>query len=98
VRSNGQSGGSEVPSASLLCPYVESDRGLFWRKATRDGTLSIHLTNVTAKIVSDIVRDDGAEKIREYELEATLQGRASRFLVPATQFAAMNWAAEHLGA
>jgi hypothetical protein len=98
ARSNGQSRGSEVPTASPLCPYVESDRGLFWRKATRDGTVSIHLTNFTAKIVSDIVRDDGAEKIREYELEATLQGRASRFLVRATQFAAMNWAAEHLGA
>jgi Domain of unknown function (DUF3854) len=78
--------------------YRITKQGLQWQKATRDGDVWVPLTNFTAAIVSDIVRDDGAERFREYELQADLQGRSLRFTIPAAQFPAMNWPMEHLGA
>jgi hypothetical protein len=58
----------------------------------------ISLTNFTAQIISDILRDDGAGTAREFEVKADLQGRSSRFLVPARQFDGLSWVTEHLEA
>ena len=90
--------GGEAAEGVLVSPYRATDRGLQWRKVTRDGTVWILLTNFQAKITSDIVRDDGAERIREFEIEATMQSRSSHFVIPARQFDSMSWATEHLGA
>ncbi|MBI5284956.1 MAG: DUF3854 domain-containing protein [Chloroflexi bacterium] len=79
-------------------PYRATDQGIVWRKQTRDGLVDTPLTNFTARIVADIVEDDGAEERRSFEIEATLRQRTQRFRIPAAQFAGMTWATEHLGA
>jgi hypothetical protein len=79
-------------------PYRMDDGGITWVKRTSDGPVSVPLTNFTAKIVADIVEDDGVEERRSFAVEATLRGRTSRFQVPVSQFAGMSWATEQLGA
>jgi len=71
-------------------PYRVTARGLAWLRQTRDGDIPVPLTNFGAKIVADIVHDDG--------LEASLAGGSHRFAVPAAQFPGLGWVAEHLGA
>jgi hypothetical protein len=56
------------------------------------------LTNFTARIVSDLERDDGAEKTRAFEITALLAGRSTTSAIPAAHFFGMRWATEHLGA
>jgi hypothetical protein len=58
----------------------------------------VRITNFKAKITSDIRMDDGVECIHTFEIEATINGRTSTFLVPAAQFGNMNWVPENLGA
>lgn len=77
--------------------YLARDDGLFWNKTTKDGIVEVRLTNFTVQIVADIVRDDGSEIRREMELEATLRGRRSRFILPADAFQTMAWPIRYLG-
>jgi len=79
-------------------PYRETPAGLVWKRTTRDGAVTIPLTNFTAKIVADVLRDDGAETTRMFEIELAQQERHARCLVPATRFQSMTWAIEHFGA
>jgi len=58
----------------------------------------VQLTNFNARIVSEVVEDDGAESRRLFEIEASLGNRSFHFSIPAFQFAALNWPAEHIGA
>jgi hypothetical protein len=79
-------------------PYRETTHGLVWERPTREGAIPTPLTNFNARIVSDIVEDDGAEQWRRFEIEAELNGRRSGFTVPAERFFGMGWPPEHLGA
>jgi len=79
-------------------PYRATADGLVWMKPTRDGPVATPLTNFVARIVADIVEDDGAEERRSFEIEAMLRHRTHRFKIPAAQFPGMTWATEHLGA
>jgi len=79
-------------------PYLEEDGCLWWRRHTRDGEVPTRLTNFSARIVGELVRDDGAETQRLFEIEAGLNGRTSRFSLSASKFMRMDWPAEHLGA
>lgn len=79
-------------------PYRATPTGLVWMRPTTDGAISTPLTNFVATIVGDVQRDDGVEITRALALEATLHERPVRFTLPATQFAAMAWPIEHLGA
>jgi len=79
-------------------PYRETPEGLVWRKTTRDGFIATPLSNFTARIVADVVEDDGAENRRLFEIVAQRSGRTVRVSVPAQAFALMNWPMEHLGA
>jgi hypothetical protein len=78
--------------------YQETPRGLVWMRPTEDGSIPVPLTNFLAKIVTDIVLDDGVETTRTFEIRAKLKKRAKRFRVPAAKFAMLNWTADHLGA
>ena len=71
---------------------VES--GGIWRAA---GDSVQQLTNFTAKILSDLVEDDGAETRRILEIEATLGARTAKFTVPAESFEPMRWPIDRLG-
>lgn len=79
-------------------PYEATPKGLVMYRQTLDGALSIPLTNFNAAIQADILEDDGTEVRRSFVLEATREGRTTRFQVPAAQFPSMSWVAEHLGA
>ncbi len=79
-------------------PYRAEPGGIVFEKPTRDGTVDIPLCNFTARIVSEVVEDDGAEQRRLFQMEARLKRRSFAFEVAATSFNAMNWVTEHLGA
>ncbi len=91
-----QSNGQEA--APPTHPYVETPHGLVWRKKTDNGDVDTPLTNFTARIVADIVEDDGAETRRLFEIDAGREGRKKRISLPAQSFALMNWPMEYLGA
>ena len=78
--------------------YLATDDGMMWQKPSREGTIPTLLTNFVAKITEDVTEDDGVEKRRTFWIEASLRGRTTQFSIPATQFASMNWATDHLGA
>ena len=77
--------------------YQATEHGLIHLKLTRDGEILETLTNFTAKIVGEVVRDDGVETHRSFELETRLGGQRKRFDVPASSFQAMGWVTEKLG-
>ena len=79
-------------------PYAETMGGIVWKKSVGEGEVPIPLTNFTARIVADVVRDDGAEKETAFEIEAVQRGCTQIFMIPAGRFNAMTWPAEHLGA
>ncbi len=89
----GSSSASRTP-----IPYLETDGGLVWLKETERGLQRIQLTNFPARIVADIIEDDGAEKRRIYEIETDFGRGAQRFRVPAASFGGMAWVGEYLGA
>jgi Domain of unknown function (DUF927) len=90
--------GAKFRFARNELPYEATENGLVWRKSTRDGVEDVLLTNFTAHITADIVEDDGAERRRRFEIESTLHDRTDRVEVAASQFGAMNWVPESLGA
>lgn len=79
-------------------PYVKSHAGIVWVKPTKNGPTPQPLTNFYAKISSQIARDDGAETIRYFEIESTLNYRKHCFLVSAAEFSSLNWVTRELGA
>jgi hypothetical protein len=79
-------------------PYRATGQGLVWLKPTREGEVPIALANFTARIVGEVVRDDGAELMRSFEVEAQHRGRDHRFEVGAAKFFTMSWVVEALGA
>jgi hypothetical protein len=87
--------GGDRPAGS---PYRETPAGLVWEKPTANGTVATPLTNFRARIVAQVVEDDGADQRRLFEIEGALGARALRFGLQASAFAAMNWPTEHLGA
>jgi Domain of unknown function (DUF927) len=88
----------EADTAAAAPQYRAAAGGMVWLKPTRDGAISIPLTNFTATIVGDIITDDGVKTSRQYEIEAELHGRTYRVTVSAAQFASLGWVSEHLGA
>ena len=61
----------EPPADSDLGhPYRETERGLVYLKPTMDGDVPVQLTNFGARIIADVIRDDGQEQSRYFEVEA----------------------------
>jgi hypothetical protein len=95
-----RSGGPSPADASPADgpPYFTTDHGTFWRKPTKDGPVATLLATFHARITGEVIRDDGVETTRAYEIEGAVAGRPPRrFTIPAGQFATMNWPLEHLG-
>ena len=79
--------------------YFTNEKGTWRRKKDRDGRVVVdQLATFSARITRDITVDDGEAQEREFEIEATVNGRTERFTVRASEFAAMDWVLEHLGA
>ena len=55
------------------------------------------IANFTARIVTDIIRDDGDEESRDFGVEAELGGRRLVFAVAAAEFGRMGWVLQKLG-
>lgn len=55
------------------------------------------VTNFAARIVRDIVLDDGETEKRNFGLEAEIDGRRIAFSIPATEFGQMRWVLAKLG-
>ena len=79
-------------------PYVETERGLVWLKHLKEEVVPVPLTNFTARILSDLIEDDGVETKRVFEIEVKLGNRTYTVTVPTSQFAGMSWVPEKLGA
>jgi hypothetical protein len=79
-------------------PYEETARGLIWYKPTKEGIEPTPLTNFQARIVTDVLEDDGLERTRKWEVRARVNGREIRFILPAKAFRSMDWVSEQLGA
>lgn len=84
-------------SEEFQIPYRETDRGLVWMRSTREGIVETPLTTFTARIVADVITDDGAETTHVYRVEAKCNGRRKTFDVPLSTFDTLSWPAEHLG-
>ena len=78
-------------------PYMRLKDGLYRIKRSECGDVLTQLTNFDARIVADVVRDDGAEAQNSLEIEARVGQRVHRFTITAASFPGMNWAIEHLG-
>jgi hypothetical protein len=83
-------------------PYQVTESGFVLIKKQRIGDdvipVPVPLSNWAARIASNIVRDDGADRRIVIEIRAAVVGREVRsFSVPAAKFAALNWPTEHLG-
>jgi hypothetical protein len=71
--------------------------GMFRITGSNGRMVETQLTTYQAAIVTSICLDDGAETKREFEIEAQLHGRESRFTLAASDFARMDWPLEQLG-
>ena len=89
-------GPEPTPSATRMV-YEATESGLVWNKQTHQGRVRVPLTNFTASIISDVIKDDGVETERYFEIEARVGETTQSLTIPAPQFASMNWPLEHLG-
>ena len=86
-----------TPSPGTITYEAKSQKTYLVRE-TPEGKVYVPLANFTAKIIADLLMDDGiAEPIRFYEITAQLKARpelAPRIVVPAADFASMRWVAQ----
>ncbi len=78
--------------------YEALPDGLWWHQPTRNGRQLTPLTNFTAKVLREVIKDDGTELKIASEIEATLRGRKITGKVTPASYAAMRWPVELLGA
>jgi hypothetical protein len=80
-------------------PYLVVGGQICHIKQTRYGPEVIPLASFNARIVADILRDDGAEQVRVFAIEGTLSTGEPlpRVEVPADRFSNMAWVAEKWG-
>jgi len=90
--------GAPVVAAGDVAPYESRGDGLYWLKPTKEGRVPVRLTNFPARIVEEIVRDDGVEQRIVFRIEAEVHGRRRTFDVSAEEFSFMSWPLKHLGA
>ncbi|MDP9475895.1 MAG: DUF927 domain-containing protein [Actinomycetota bacterium] len=67
-------------------------------KKTMEGEIPQRLTNFTARVEEEVIRDDGAETRRIYKVSGRAGGKPLvRVEVPAASFGAMNWVSDAWG-
>ena len=86
----------ELPAFERL--YITTPAGMARIKATPDGPVAVPIANFSARIVSEEVRDDGAEQRVFFRIVGETAGRPlPEITVPADQFASMNWVVARWG-
>ena len=86
------------PGHSPSIPYKQSEDGITWLKPSKDGCNEVPLTNFTARISSEVQKDDGGEVLRYFEMETTINGHTNTFPVSASEFPGLNWVTREMGA
>jgi len=85
------------PDVVLPHQFQSRAEGMFRVTSRGEQSTQVQLTNFQAAVITNIRLDDGVETKCEFEIEAELLGRKSRFTIPASEFASMEWAIERLG-
>ena len=73
--------------------YFEENGCICRNVQTKEGPIIVALCNFVARIVEDVVHDDGAEQTRSLAVQGALADGTPlpRAEIPAADFAAMNW-------
>ena len=91
-----------LKKARLYAPPESKKRQYPLYEAGHSGTIwnsqsgPVCLSNFKAEITASVIRDDGAEKQRHFEITVTKSERSIKVVVPAAKFASMHWAADQL--
>jgi hypothetical protein len=95
--------GPEPPPVSYVLgmdssgPYGASPEGMYVLSSSNKDIIRKPLTNFVARVVAESVRDDGAERRSVFVVEAEVDGKVSRFPVPADRFESLDWVLPNLG-
>ncbi len=73
--------------------YLMKPDGFYFVKKTPDGTVPVSLSNFTAKVTRDVIKDNGAEQTRVFEIvgQSANGKKLPAITIPAEKFFAMNW-------
>jgi hypothetical protein len=77
--------------------YERTPDGLVLNTIKGGVPVAVSLTNFDAEIVEDVVRNDGAEKVREYRVQVSHQGLVFTAAVPADDFDSFGWMNREFG-
>lgn len=106
VRSIAKSAGRYAPGIAAPPPptaehpyqYQANLSGTMRKKMSRDGCVWVEVSNFTARIVDEEVRDDGAERRVVFRIAGQLKGEDLPVIkVGAERFAALTWVTECWG-
>ncbi|MGF1582780.1 MAG: DUF3854 domain-containing protein [Gemmataceae bacterium] len=80
--------------------YFADDNCTYRNKPTQNGPIPVRLSNFTARIVEEVMYDDGAEEKGYFWIEGTLAGGhpLRRIDVPIAEFSTLNWVTSEWGA
>jgi hypothetical protein len=79
-------------------PYLARDGAIWKSMVNKDGVpMDTRLTTFIARIVGEVIEDNGLEQVRSYEIEGLVAGETSTFAIPAHEFRPLGWLATHLG-
>jgi hypothetical protein len=99
AREGGDAGASAPTSGPADNPYRIVDGRHCRLVVHRDGVRTEPLSNFRARIVEDILRDDGVECTRQFVVEAEDAGGTplGRVAIPADEFSRLDWVVPRLG-
>jgi len=83
--------------ASISPQFRSRPEGMFRFTTKGEQVVETQLTSYRAEIVRNTRLDDGVGVVREFEIEAALFGRITRFTISAAEFTGMAWPIEKLG-
>ena len=90
--------GSALPDAAPRSGYEQQKGVMLRRERMQNGRVRYTaLANFNARIVSDILRDDGEQERREFRIETELDGSKLTLALSAAEFGRMNWVLGRLG-
>lgn len=89
-----------LPPIQKMGQYGVQENSLFHEKLTREGVVRVPLCNFDARIIEEIMFDDGVTQRREHVIEGRHQSGEllPRSIVSAEEFTAMNWPLKQWGA
>jgi hypothetical protein len=90
-----QEGATGAPRRALR--YEQRGTDIVRVEQRAHGSKSTPVANFNARIVRDLILDDGEEQRRHFGVEAALGGRRVAFTQSATEFSRMGWALNKLG-